>query len=290
MRADRGASQTTWGGGAHGIAMRADPRRLADDRHIKMGNHAGAGANALACERQETVRRSAAPLRIAGRKVHPDIALGERPQDRVHQRMQRNVRIRMSGDAARVRNAHARQHDVIAVAERVHVETASGTHIAERRHLQRLGALEIVVCRQFHVAAFAGEDINRMACPFGKRRVVGKIVPAGRRGAAVKFDDNVIGERLRRLHRAQAAAVKRFTDHVPLVDLLDGIRNGNGRHSGAVRLRRSDGARDQIAAEKRPGGIMDQHQLGRGSTQRIKPGADRCLARGAARNRRHQTL
>ena len=40
--------------------------------------------------------------------MHADIAFSKRTQDRVHQRMQRNVRIRMSGDAAVVRYAHAR--------------------------------------------------------------------------------------------------------------------------------------------------------------------------------------
>ena len=97
--------------------------------------------------------------------MHADVALGERAQDGVHQRMQRNVGVRMPGDAARVRNAHARQHDVIAVAESVYVETAAGAHIAERRHAQRLGAFEIVVGRQFHVGAFAGEDIDRGGLP-----------------------------------------------------------------------------------------------------------------------------
>ena len=49
-------------------------------------------------------------------------------------------------------------------------------------------------------------------------------------------------------------------------------------------------ARDEGAAQKRSRGIVDQHEIGRGMPQCLKSGADRSLARGAARNRRQQTL
>ena len=90
---------------AHRIAMRADAGHLADNRNVEMRDHAGAGAHAIAGESEKAVRRSAAPLRIAGREMHPDIALSERAQYGVDQRMQRHVGVRMTGYAAGVRNA-----------------------------------------------------------------------------------------------------------------------------------------------------------------------------------------
>ena len=81
--------------------MRADARRLAHDGDVEMGDAAAARAHALDREGEEAVGRGAAPLRIARRKMHADVAFGERAEDRVDQRMQRHVGVGMAGDAAR---------------------------------------------------------------------------------------------------------------------------------------------------------------------------------------------
>ena len=52
--------------------------------------------------------------------------------------------------------------------------------------------------------------LHAMPGPFGERRIVGEIVAAGRRGAAMRLDDQIEGEGLRRLHHAQTAAIERF--------------------------------------------------------------------------------
>ena len=103
---------------AHGVAMRADARRLADDVDVEMGDAAAARAHALDREGEEAIGGGAAPLRIARRKVHADVAVGERAQDGVDQRMQHHVGVGMPGQALRVRDAHAAERDVIAGAER----------------------------------------------------------------------------------------------------------------------------------------------------------------------------
>ena len=59
--------------------------------------------------------------------------------------MQHDVGVGMAGDPAVVRDAHAAEHDVIAVAELVHVEAEAGAHVAERGELRRFGAGEILV-------------------------------------------------------------------------------------------------------------------------------------------------
>ena len=118
---------------AHGVAMRRDARRLANDRHVEMGDDAAPRAHALAGESQKAVRGRSLPLRIGRRKVHPDVAIGERAENGVDQRMQRDVGVRMSGDAARMRNADAAEHDVIAVSKGMHIEAVAGAHVGRGR-------------------------------------------------------------------------------------------------------------------------------------------------------------
>ena len=88
--------------------------------------------NALDGECEEAVGRGAAPLRIAGRKMRADVAVGERAEDRVGERMQRDVGVGMAGERVRVRDAHAAERDMVAGAERVHVDAGAGAHVAER--------------------------------------------------------------------------------------------------------------------------------------------------------------
>jgi hypothetical protein len=258
--------------------VRRDTRRLAYNRHVEMGDDAGACAHTLAGESEKALGRRAAPLRIARRKVHADVAVSERAEDGIDQRMQRNVGIGMSGEPARMRDAHAAKHDVIAVAEGVHVEAISGAHVGERRNAHDFSSGKIVVGREFHVGGLACKHVDAVAGPFGKRGVVGKILEPRRSGTPVGFDDEAEGEGLRRLHHAQPAAIERLRDHVPLVDLLDGVGNGDGRDRGAVRLAGDDGARDQVAGEERSRGIVDEDDIGCAAVEGLKARPHRRLA------------
>ena len=76
--------------------------------------------------------------------MHADVAVAERAEDGVDQRVQHHVGVGMAGQAARMRDAHAAEHDVIAVAELVHVEAEAGAHVAERGELRGFGAGEIL--------------------------------------------------------------------------------------------------------------------------------------------------
>ena len=84
---------------AHGVAMRADARRLAHDGDVEMRDAAAALGHALDREFQELIGRRAAPARIARREMLADVAVGERAEDRVDQRMQRDVGVGMAGQA-----------------------------------------------------------------------------------------------------------------------------------------------------------------------------------------------
>ena len=179
------------------VAMRADARRLADHGGVEMRDDAAAGAHALDREGEEAVRRGALPLRIARREMHADVAVGERAEDGVDQRMQHHIGVGMAGNATAVRDAHAAEPDVIAVGELMHVGAGARAHVAERGHRRGFGADEVLGRGELHVAGFALEGGHGHAGPFGERCVVGEVVAGGGRGAAVRVEQGGEAERLR---------------------------------------------------------------------------------------------
>ncbi len=167
------------------MASRCGPiaRRLADDGDVEMGDAAAALAHALRREGEEAVGARALPLRIAGRKMRADVAVGERAEDGVDQRMERRVGIGIAGEAALMGDAHPAEPDMIAVAERMHVVAGGGADIAERGELRRRDAREILFRGQLDVGALALEHAHLHPRPFRERGIVGEIVAARREGA-----------------------------------------------------------------------------------------------------------
>ena len=100
-----------------------------------MCNAAAARFYTLDRESQEAIGRGASPLRIARRKMRADIAVGQRAEKGIDQRMQPNVGVGMADEAAVMRDADAAEHHVIARPEGVHVDAGAGAHIAERGRL-----------------------------------------------------------------------------------------------------------------------------------------------------------
>ena len=174
---------------------------------------------------------------------------------------------------------------MIAVAEGVHIEAVAGAYVGERRHAYGFGADEIVIGGEFHVGGLAGENRDAMPGPFGKRGIVGKVVAAGRRRTLVRFDDQVKSEGLWCLYQAQPAAIECLDYGLPLIDLLDGIGDGNGGHRRAVLCRGVDRAGDKRARQERSRRIVDQHKVGPDGAERLEPSANRGLPCGAAPDR-----
>ena len=164
---------------AHGVAVRADPRRLADDRDIEMRDASAARLHALDRKVEEAVRGGAAPLRIARRKVHADVAVGERAEDRVDQRMQHDVGVGMARDAARMRRCARRRarHD-----RRRQTDARRSRSRCARRRARRAGSpLRAKILRRwsvFTLRCLAFEDRNLEPGPFGERGIVGEILAA----------------------------------------------------------------------------------------------------------------
>src|SRR5205085_8943774 len=84
---------------AHGVAQRPDFRTFADQRDFEIGDAAAARGDAIDRVFQEAVGGSALPFGIAGRKVRADIAIRQRAQNGVDQRMQADVTVGMGEQA-----------------------------------------------------------------------------------------------------------------------------------------------------------------------------------------------
>eukprot|EP01038_Epipyxis_sp_PR26KG_P019086 gene19085-27037_t len=108
-----------------------------------------------------------------------DIALGERPQQRIGERMQRHVAVRMRQHAAIMGDAHAAQPDMVTLREGVDVVAGADPH-HHQPSCGRAAPVEILRMRQFQVGGLPGEGRDRMSGPFHQRCVVGEAVATGR--------------------------------------------------------------------------------------------------------------
>ena len=225
-------------------------------------------------------------LRIARRKMRTDIAVRQRAEDGVDQRVQADVAVGMGEKAFAVRHADAADHHMIAVAEGMNVVAVSGSDIAEHGAKAGFLADKIFRCRQFHVRRIAFKCRHRQSRPFRKRRVIGEIAAAIARRAAMGVENDIEAERLRRLRDPQPRALRRRFDVSAAVNQLDGIGDryrGNGRAGTARGL---DGARNQRRRDEWPRGVVDQNDVGLLAGERFKPGMHRGLPRRAASCRR----
>ncbi len=210
----------------------------------------------------------------------------KRTEDGVGERMQHDVGVGMTGERLRMRDADAAERDVIAGTEGVHVDAGAGAHVAKRRKLHGFGAREIVRVGDLDVAGLAGKDADLEAGPFGERGVVGEILAACRGRAAMGASSAGEGEALRRLHQPQRVAVERPVDPAVGIDGLDRIGDRQRRDRRAASFGRRDRARHQRGAGERPGGVVDQDDVGLARSERLEPGAHRSLPGGAAEYRR----
>ncbi len=218
-------------------------------------------AHALGREGEEAVRGGATPLRITGRKVRADVALGERAQNGIDQRMQTHIRIGMSGEAAVMRDADAAEHQVIAGTERMDVEPVAGTQVGNRRE-PVLRAGQVVRRGELHVARFTLECRHRQAGPFGERGVIGKIVASGGGSATMRIQNWGIAECLRRLHRPQCVARERCGHPAGGIDRLDGIGNCERRDRRPCLRGGHNGAGDEGRRGKGARPVVHQHDVG----------------------------
>ena len=120
----------------------------------------------------------------------------------------------------------------------------------------------------------------------GHGRIVGEIVAAFARGAAMGFENGVEAECLRRLCDPQPRTIRRRSNRTRSIDHLDGVGHGHNRNRGTRDQRRINRTRDHLVRDESARGIVNQHNVRRLTCESLQPGADRRLPRSPAIDRR----
>src|ERR1700737_806438 len=211
--------------------------------------------------------------------MRTDIAVRQRAENRIDQRVEADIAVGMREKAAAVRYTDAANHQMIAVAKGVNIVAASGSDIAEHGAKASFFADKIFRCRQFHVRRIAFKCRYRQSRPFGKRRVIGEIAAAIARRAAMGVKYHIEPERLRRLRYTEPRALRRRLDVSALTDQLDGIGDGYHRNGRAGAASGIDRARNQRSRDEWPCGVVDENDIRLLARKRFKSGMHRSLAR-----------
>ena len=141
--------------------------------------------------------------------MHADIAGPDRSEQRVGQRVQPDIGVRMTGERLLVRDVDAADHDMVAGREAVHVEALPDADIAEPRGEQPLGRREVSRGRHLQIVLAAGDDDRRDAGGLGDRGVVGQHAA---RGGPMRLEYRPEVKSLRRLRPPQSRAVDGFAN------------------------------------------------------------------------------
>ena len=234
------------------------PRRPACSR-------GGVTAKPRAAARSTALRRKiseAAPCqaRVRGREPLADVALGQRAEDRVGQRVHADVGVGMADQAAVERDGDAAEHHPVARAEGVHVEAVAGADV--HRSLRRSASRprEVGGGGDLEVRLVARDHAHRKPGGAGHRGVVGRLAGVG----AVGREDRGEAEALRGLRPPEALARR------PAPSASAVLRRARGRRPPAGRGTRpaaSSSASSTAAISRgrreRAGGVVDQHPVGR---------------------------
>ncbi len=136
----------------HRRRVRGDLGPLADQRHVGVGQHAAPRRDPRGGVAQEARAVGVLPLGLAGREVAADVALRQRAVDRVAQRVDAHVGVRMPGQAPVVRHGDAAQHQRAPGLPGVDVEPGAGARqqpgqqgAFQPHEILRIGELDVVL-------------------------------------------------------------------------------------------------------------------------------------------------
>ena len=265
--------------------MRADLRRFADEGRVEMDDRAAARPHAFRRMGEKDFRRRALPLRIGGREMLADVALGQRAVERVGERVQADVGVGMAAERCRMRDANAAQPYVVAGREGVNVEALADPRLARARREPRLGCAQILHGGHLDVGGVAFEHISRRAGPFGDRDVVGEVADPGGGGAPMRRENEREAEGLRRLHGPQRRARRGRENSALDVDLLDGVAHRRSRRRRPMALGGVDRARNEVYRGEGARRVVDEHDIRLRWREGLEPGQNALLA-GRAPDRR----
>ena len=185
--------------------VRLQLRALANEGEVEIDQPAIGGGDQIEGMAQEPVGRRIPPLRIAVGKVPADIALAERAQNGVGQRVQGGIGIRMAFQSMAVVDPDAAQHNMVARLEGMNVEPLADNGCPGRHRPagDTVGLGQVLGGRDLEIGVRTRAHDDREPGGFCNGRVVGQR-PAG--GGFMGLQDIVIAERLRCLGPPQPLA------------------------------------------------------------------------------------
>src|SRR3984957_5246621 len=147
----------------HGIPQWSDLRTLTDQGDFEMGDASAARTDTIDRIFEKLVGRSALPLDVAGRKMRADIAIRQRAEDGVDQRMKADIATGGREKTTAMGHANPANHQMIAVAEGVNVIAGPGPDVAEHGAEAGFFADEIFRSRELHVYMIAFKCCHRQS-------------------------------------------------------------------------------------------------------------------------------
>ena len=229
-----------------------------------MGDAAAARLHAFDRKRKKAVGRRVAPLRIAGREMRADVALGQRAQDGVDQRMQRHVGVGMADQRAIMRDADAAERDVIAGRRHARRCRCRCARRQERGELHRFGAREIA--SSLVILMLPGSPANTLTFRPAHSASAASSVKSSRpsRGrAAMGLEQSGKAKPCgvctsRKLLRSSVLSTMPAASTVLTVS----VTGSAGIAAPLCLSVRRDGARDQRRARERPRRVVDEDDIG----------------------------
>ena len=126
------------------------------------------------------------------------------------------------------------------------------------------------------------DDRDAHAAPFRDGGIVGEVEPALGGGGAMRGEDRLESEALRRLRPVEPVARDGAANKHPRGVALERVGDRQRGDRAGMFAKRREHAVDQVVAEEGARRVVDQHDVGRDGGERLQPHAHRVLARGAA--------
>ena len=164
---------------------------------------------------------------FARREVHADVAGADRAEDRVGQRVEPDIGVGMADDAgARAGSRRRTPSDMVAGAERMHVEALADPDVPVPRREQPLGGGEVVRVVTFRFSSLPATMSGAMPGRLGDRGIVGQRLAGG---GPVRGEDRRRNESPAASARARGPPRSTVSRMAVAVDPLDRVAERQGR-------------------------------------------------------------
>ena len=183
--------------------------------------------NTLARILEENTRCCSTPARISGWKMLPDIPVSDRAENGVRQGMEQRVSIGMPRQRMAMRNRDTTQHHLMPIRKGMDIKAETGAGEGGLAATKLGGrASQIGLLRDLEQIRVSGETADRSALGCNQAGIIGKIMTVSRRHFAMRRENGIEAEGLRRLDNPQARAIRIAGQDVISAKLRHRIRDG----------------------------------------------------------------